>query len=78
MELRIGIIQSAREVELELPDDTDRETLLGQIDKLMAKGEGVFWATDRRGRRVGVAVPRIAWVEVGVAASERRVGFGAV
>ena len=32
---------------------------------------------DRRGRRVTVPVSRVAYVEVGAPASERRVGFGA-
>lgn len=78
MELRIGVVQAARELELDLPDDTDRDALMAEIEKLMGKGDGVFWATDRRGRKVGIAVPRIAWVEVGTTATERRVGFGAL
>lgn len=77
MELRIGVIEGSRDVELELPEDTDREALLAELSKLMDKGDGVFWATDRRGRRVGVAAARIAWVEVSAASAERRVGFGA-
>jgi hypothetical protein len=76
LELRIGIAQAPRELEVDLPDDTDRTALLAEIDSLLAKGDGVLWCTDRRGKRVGIAVPRIAWVEVGMASSERRVGFG--
>lgn len=77
MELRIGVIQGSRDVEIELPDDTDRESLLAELDKLLTKGEGVLWVTDRKGRKVGVVAPRIGWVEVGASAAERRVGFGA-
>ncbi|MGH9102280.1 MAG: DUF3107 domain-containing protein [Acidimicrobiales bacterium] len=77
MELRIGVTQAPRELELELPDDADREALLAEVDSLLARGDGVLSVTDRRGRRVSVPVPRIAWVEVGAVARERRVGFGA-
>jgi hypothetical protein len=37
----------------------------------------VLWLTDRKGRRVGVPVVKVAYVEVGAPASDRRVGFGA-
>ena len=38
--------------------------------------EKVLWVTDRSGREVGVAAERIAYVELGGADGERRVGFG--
>ena len=40
-------------------------------------GDGVLWLTDRKGRRVGVPVVKVAYVEVGAPAGDRRVGFGA-
>ncbi len=77
MEVRIGVVESPREVEVDLPDDTDREALLAELDALLAKGAGVLWLTDRKGRRVGLAGGRVAWVQVGTVSTERRVGFGA-
>lgn len=77
MDLRIGVNQTPRELELELVEDTDREALVSEIESLLGKGDGVLSLTDRRGRRVLVPVPQIAWVEVGEKSSERRVGFGA-
>ncbi len=77
MEVRIGVVESPREVEVDLPDDTDREALLAELDALLAKGAGVLWLTDRKGRRVALAGGHVAWVQVGTVSTERRVGFGA-
>ena len=77
MDVRIGIIQTPKELEVEMPDDTDRDKVVGDIEKLLKTGDGVLWLTDRKGRRVGVPVVKVAYVEVGAPASERRVGFGA-
>ncbi|HZD65977.1 MAG TPA: DUF3107 domain-containing protein [Acidimicrobiales bacterium] len=77
MDVHIGVTEAPKELEVDVADDTDRDRLLGEIDELLGKGEGVLWLTDRRGRRVGVPVPKVAYVEVGVSSQERRVGFGA-
>jgi hypothetical protein len=37
----------------------------------------VLWLTDKKGRRVGVPVAKVAYIEVGAPAADRRVGFGA-
>ena len=47
------------------------------LEKLLKTGDGVLWLTDRKGRRVGVPVVKVAYVEVGAPAGDRRVGFGA-
>ena len=77
VDVRIGIVQSAKEVEVELADEVDRDGIIAEIEGSLGKGEGVLWFTDRRGRRVAVPVARVAYVEVGAPVSERRVGFGA-
>ena len=77
VDVRIGIVQSAKEVEVELADDVDRDSIIAEIEGSLGKAEGVLWFTDRRGRRVAVPVARVAYVEVGAPVSERRVGFGA-
>jgi hypothetical protein len=77
MEVRIGITQALKELEVEVADDMDRGELIGEVSKLLEGGDGVLWLTDRRGKRVGVPVPKIAYVEVGASGDERRVGFGA-
>ncbi|MHB8438282.1 MAG: DUF3107 domain-containing protein [Acidimicrobiales bacterium] len=77
MDVRIGIVQSIKELEVELADDVKREEVIANIEESLAKAEGVLWFTDRRGRRVAVPVAKVAYVEVGAPVSERRVGFGA-
>lgn len=77
MEVRIGIVQSIKELEVELADDADRDEVIKEIESSLSSSEGVLWFTDRRGRRVAVPVAKVAYVEVGAPVSERRVGFGA-
>jgi hypothetical protein len=60
-----------------MADDADRDQVVSEIEKLLKTGDGVLWLTDRKGRRVGVPVAKVAYVEVGAPTSERRVGFGA-
>jgi hypothetical protein len=50
---------------------------MDDIDTTLARHDSVLWLTDRRGKRVGVPAARVAYVEVGVASEDRRVGFGA-
>lgn len=76
MDVRIGIVQTPKELEVELAEDVDRDAVLAAIEQALS-GETVLWLTDRRGRRVGVPVTKVAYVEVGAPATERRVGFGA-
>ena len=76
MEIRIGIVQSMKEIDVELPDDADRDKVMKEIESALTS-ENVLWLTDRKGRRVGVPSQRIAYVELGTPASERVVGFGA-
>ena len=76
MDLRIGVIQTAKELSVELPGDADREAIKARIASVLSGAEKVLWVTDRLGRDVGVAAERIAYVELGGADGERRVGFG--
>ncbi len=77
MDVRIGITHTPKEIEVEMPDDAERDQVVADIEKLLKTGDGVLWLTDRKGRRVGVPVVKVAYVEVGAPTSERRVGFGA-
>ena len=77
MDVRIGITHTPKELEVEMPDDADRDDVVADIEKLLKTGDGVLWLTDRKGRRVGVPVVKVAYVEVGAPSSDRRVGFGA-
>jgi Protein of unknown function (DUF3107) len=77
VDVRIGITHTPKELEVEMPDDADPGDVVDRIEKLLDKGDGVLWLTDRKGRQIGIPVVKIAYVEVGAPASDRRVGFGA-
>jgi hypothetical protein len=75
MEIRIGIVQSMKELSVELPEGTDRDALEKDVENALV-GDQLLWLTDRKGRRVGVPASRVAYVEFSTT-SERNVGFGA-
>jgi hypothetical protein len=74
MEVRIGVVYTARELTLETDDSV--ETLAEAIDSAMSNGDTMLWLTDTKGRRVGVPTDKIAYVEVAADAGGRKVGFG--
>lgn len=76
MDVRIGVSQ-AKEIELEMADDVDGDALANDIEKALADEDKVLWLTDRKGRRVGVPVSKVAYIEIGTPGDDRRVGFGA-
>lgn len=75
MDVRIGVLHTPRELEIEMADDTDRDQLLSEIEAQLGQDSGVLWLTDRRGRRIGIPASRVAFVEIGSPKEERRVGF---
>ncbi len=77
MDVRIGITQAPREIEVELADNISADELTAQIDAAVDKSAGMLWLTDKRGRRIGVPAAKLAYVEVDTATENRRVGFGA-
>lgn len=78
MEVRIGVTYTPKEIEVEVDDDTDREELIRAIEDAVSSEGKVLWLTDRKGRRVGVPSSKLAYVEIGADAGERRVGFSAL
>jgi hypothetical protein len=77
VQVHIGVIHSPKEIEVDVADD-DGAKVADQIEKALGDGGGVLWLTDRRGRRVGVVADKLAYVEIGTEAGERRVGFSAL
>jgi hypothetical protein len=76
VDVRIGIVQSMKELDVELPDDADRDKVLADIEAALDEDDKILWLTDRKGRQVGVPVDKIAYIELDPPASDRRVGFG--
>jgi hypothetical protein len=75
MEVRIGVVYSARELTVDTDDSVD--SIAATIESAVGNGDSLLWLTDTKGRRVGVPVDKIAYVEVAADAGGRKVGFGA-
>ncbi len=69
--VRIGV-KSARELELEVDDP---QAVSAAFEKALKGKDTVFWVTDTREHRFGVALDSIAFIEIERPA-DRGVGFG--
>jgi Protein of unknown function (DUF3107) len=74
MEVRIGVIYTPREIVLEMEDDAD--TVSSTIEGAMKEKTTLLWLTDSKGKRLGIPLDKLAYVEIASADSERKVGFG--
>jgi hypothetical protein len=76
MEVRIGVVHTPKELTLELDDGVEDAFKL--IDNAIKGGDAMVWLTDSKGRRVGVAVDKLAYIEVDSEEGSKRVGFGSI
>lgn len=76
MNVRIGIIHSARELDIDLSDSSSHDDVVAEVEKTLTQPDGVLWITDRRGGRWAIPTAKIAYIEVGGGGEDRRVGFG--
>jgi hypothetical protein len=74
VDVRIGVTYTAKEIEVELPDGADADSVRSDVEKAVTAA-GMLWLTDRRGRQVGVPADKVAYVDLGPATSDRRIGF---
>jgi len=65
VDIRIGVSDSPREINIQLSDDTDRAELRGRIDDALSGEASTLWLTDDKGKDLGVAAAKIAYVELG-------------
>lgn len=77
MDVRIGVTYTGKELEVEMADDTDRAEVAKLVDAAVSGAASVLWLQDRKGKTIGVPSEKIAYVELGRNASDRKVGFGA-
>lgn len=75
MDVRIGVIYTAKEIEIDMGEDVDSSAVQKDIDAALSKSGSILWLTDRKGRRFGVPVDKLAYVEVGDTVSNHRIGF---
>ena len=77
MRVRIGVSNVARELEVELDDDTDTTALRQEVSDAVENDDtAMFWLTDRRGQQVGVPTDRLAYLFISSPEAEPRIGFG--
>jgi Protein of unknown function (DUF3107) len=74
VEIRIGVSQSMKEIEIDL-GEADRDATIAEITETLSKAEATLWLTDKKGRTVGVPVAKVAYVEIGGPTEDRKVGF---
>jgi Protein of unknown function (DUF3107) len=76
VDIRIGVQQTPKEIEVILADDTDSDSVREHVEKAIESG-GTLWFTDRRGRSYGVPADKVAYIEIGSSEGNRHIGFGA-
>ena len=74
MEVNIGVVYTSKELSVEV--DGSPDDVIAKVDAAVKDGAPVLWLDDSKGRRVGVAVDKIAYVEIAAEDAHRRVGFG--
>lgn len=77
MEVRIGIVQSVKELTLELETDKARSAFRTAVQSALAGKTDALTITDDKGKEILVPADKIAYVEFGAGDSARRLGFGA-
>jgi Protein of unknown function (DUF3107) len=74
MELRIGVVQSPKELSVEIDGTADE--IVATVDDAVKDGTAIVWLTDVKGRRLGIPAGKIAYVEIDEDGANKRVGFG--
>ena len=74
MEVRIGVVYSPKELTVDI--DSSPEQIVAHVEKALAESAHMLWMHDDRGRRIGVPLDKIAYVEIAQDDDGRRVGFG--
>jgi hypothetical protein len=76
VDIRIGLVHSLRELEVELADDTDAVALQKQVDEVLRAGGGILWLTDRKGAQFAIAAEKVTFIQLGTGSEKGRIGFG--
>ena len=77
MDVRIGVTNTMREIDLDVDDSIERGQLKDHIEKALSTEDGVLWIADKKGREVAIPSAKVAYVEIGSPADGRTIGFTA-
>src|SRR5262249_41155716 len=76
MELRIGIVDTPKELTVEMDGSADDVVKL--IETALGDGSprAMLWLVDVKGRRIGAPADKIAYIELEENGATKHVGFG--
>jgi hypothetical protein len=78
MDVKIGVTQTARELTIDIDnDEATRTATRAAVDDALSGKSAILRLVDRKGRELVVPAEKIAYVEIGSADGDRRMGFGA-
>jgi Protein of unknown function (DUF3107) len=73
MEIKLGVIYSPKELEIETEQSADE--VAKAVEDALSGGEQVLWLLESTGRRIGIPVDKLAYIEIGEENATKRVGF---
>jgi len=76
VDIRIGVTDTPREINLVLPDDTDRDEVKSAVSAAISGASDTLWMVDEKGREVAIPTARIAYVELSADGETNQIGFG--
>jgi len=75
MEVRIGVVYTAKELSIDV-DGNDADEVVETIEHAVTGDAAVLWLTDVKGHRVGIPSDKVAYIELRLDDESHRVGFG--
>ena len=72
VKVKIGVTFAAREIELDI---TDVDAFVADFEAAMASDSRVWWITEPSGRRRGLVVDKVSYVDI-EAEKDNTIGFG--
>ena len=76
MDVRIGLTQTPKELEVELDEGTDPAALKAQVEEVARRQAARSGSPTAGAARSAVPAEKLAYVEIGSPQDDRRIGFG--
>jgi hypothetical protein len=73
MEVKLGVLYSRRELEIEVDQSPDE--VIKTVENAMNDEVRILWLVDSKGRRIGIPVDKLAYVEIGEDTARKGIGF---
>lgn len=74
MNVRIGVVDTTKELVLELSPDMNAENLRSDAEAAIVEGS-VLWLTDVKGRIVGIPTTKLAYIDFDPGDETKTFGF---